>query len=350
MVIKMNVNQTNLGELEMMNASANLNYKGIPPITKGAGSQYLLGNEAYVECDQNFGEILHQSKLFIWQKKNEIVSNITEFWEYENLPVDKYNFEKKLLDNGVLAAYKVADEILFSPFTVDKYDIYDRPLEIEINEKTEYAKIKLGIKKFATIRSEISEQGIYPRILRYLNIMEKVLYALEDNLTSAKPKGILVTNGAKINSPTNQDVAEGLESIVNSQNTFFEVNMSDIENVNNFSFDGNGLWIPIELRDRSEELIRYYNFLNEKLKELFGLGVNILSSKKERLVTDEIDQQQKVSNANILHMYNIRKTDIENINKVLKTNIKIKRVDEMWNDLGTSNIDKSTKGEGVTDD
>jgi hypothetical protein len=83
------------------------------------------------------------------------------------------------------------------------------------------------------------------------------------------------------------------------------------------------------LRDRSEELIGYYNFLNEKLKELFGLGVNILSSKKERLITDEIDQQQKVSNANILHMYNIRKTDIENINKVLKTNIKIKRVDEM---------------------
>jgi hypothetical protein len=82
------------------------------------------------------------------------------------------------------------------------------------------------------------------------------------------------------------------------------------------------------LTERAKDLIQIYSFHKENFKESIGAGVNIVNGKKERMITDEIETQQSISDEILYHHLNIRKLDLEVLNEGLGTNISIELVDE----------------------
>lgn len=315
------ITSQDLNLIDGINGKATLDYKEYVPLElKGAFAEFN-GNYSNGE----FNSWLQNRLLYIQLKKEEIINLICEMWDYKNLPenFDKYNLETFLCENGSVAFFKNGTDLIFTPYSIEERDIFNNPIKIKTltpNDKVNNKILTSG--KFEILKNNRNDASVFILTIRYLNGMEKTIYELEKNITASAPKGIIINNGQVITSGENTNKSDSMNSIVNGQDTFYEMNISDISQSGSIlADDRNQLFVPIELRDRTDELIKNYSFYKEMLKEEFGFGVNILNGKKERLITDETENQQELSDMNRVHMFEIRKLGIEKINKKFGTNI-----------------------------
>ncbi len=315
------VDEDDLNLIDKMNGEGKVASKG--PVyndegdtLKGALTKYA-GYLSYMD-EQRFLRAQRQ-KLFRYQ---------VERFNYLNLPdtLNKYRIEAKIIEHGSVAIVKIGDVYSAVNYTIKDFNIYNEPTVIQVMEP----KSKILNGRVFTIGEDVSiirnNHGSFPlwqEAYRYINNMEKILFQLEKNVTASAPKMILNLKNGEFEAPGEQGNKKSLEHVVNGQDTVYVYKPKSIQEQQAGGENDDPIYIPIELTDRSESLVKQYQFFKEQVKEIVGAAVLSMSPKKERLTTAESDNDQSISNAMRQHAFNIRKVDIETTNKVFGTSIAI---------------------------
>lgn len=253
-------------------------------------------------------------------------------FEYKNLPeeLNIFRIEYKPFRNGSSAWIKLNGKIYVVNYSIVEFNMYEEPTQIKIVEPK--AKplnnriFKVG-KDCQIFRNNSRYVSSYVKVFRYVKAMERTLFQIEKNLLASAPKGILNLKNNVLNTgfqePNEAPMKNSMENIINGQDTFYTMKGGK-DGYDPLSPEEE-LFTPIELTDRTDSLITNYTFFKEQIKELMGKDINI-HQKKERAITGEIDQQQGISQMTLQAMINIRKIDIENINREFGTNITVELV------------------------
>lgn len=267
---------------------------------------------------------------FIHQQKRQLFEYQTERYDYIALPLglDKYKIEKKVIEDGSVLIVKVVDEYYALKYVIDTTDIYDEPRKVRVNEPKSSLHNKvydLANGDAIIIRNNQYRSVAFADAYRFIRVMEKTLYQMEKNLHTSAPKGLLNLKNAEIAWEEDGDspYKDSMEMMINSPNTFFVIRNKSTDEQQLTADNSEPLYIPIEMTDRTDTLIKNYTFYKEQVKEIVGAGMNVLLGKKERVVTDELANQQSFANATFQHAFNIRKIDIEKFNKAFGENVEI---------------------------
>ena len=317
------VDNDDLNAIDNLNGNSSISSKGPVfnisngDILKGALDKYNKGFSKYTELQ------------FILGMKSMIYEYQVERFEYENFPdgLDKYRLETKIVNNGSVLVTKFLNKFYAVNYTTENFNMYEEPMTVIVNEP----KSLLNGKKIdlndngVIIRNNHDKRVLYMNCFRFLKQMEKILYQIEKNLFSSAPKGIVNLKGSELSFADDNDNPErdSYEKMINGENTFYVIKSKDIGSTNLGDDNGDNMFIPIELTDRTDSLIKNYTFLKEQLKEMIGSESNTDVNKKERLITDEVKGQQNLATSILQHAFNIRKVDIERLNSFYGTNLTI---------------------------
>lgn len=312
------ITQEDMNGIDYLNGQGNVAKKSqtINVAFKGALAKYNGTFSQYEEI-QFIRNILQQ--LYEYQ---------TERFIYNNLPegLTKYRLESKILENGSALIAKIGDNFVAVNYSVETINLYNEPVFVTILEPKSTSlngkRVDLRGKDAHIIRNNEQRTTIQIRAYRYIKSMEKVLFQIEKNILSSAPKGIINLKNADIefNEENQSPVKSSMEQMINGQDTFYALRAKSIEDYDATGDNTEQIFIPIELTDRTDSLIKNYTFLKEQLKELVGASVNI-HQKKERAITDEISGQQGFSISASQHAFNIRLNDIEEVNEKFGLNI-----------------------------
>lgn len=328
----MEVTTKDLNTIDKMNSTGSADRAVITPVMengkitwktlKGALSDYTSSLAPYDELQ------------FIEGVKTGMYSFLTEQYDYEGLPegLDKYRVEQKVIEDGIV--YIVEDGGIYYAVraTVNTWNIYKEPVSIIVNEplsKLNGRKYIVGKTAFM-IRDNIKRVSKFTLAYRYIRQMEKTLFQLEKNLLSSAPKGLIDTRLGDIEwgEEFQPSLKNSMEVIINSQDTFYAIKIPKGSSTNLADLPQQDIFIPIELTDRTDSLIKNFTFLKEQLKELLGADLNSILGKKERMITTEVNNQQELSTKTELHGFKIREIDWNTFNEVTGNNVRIILVDE----------------------
>lgn len=123
------------------------------------------------------------------------------------------------------------------------------------------------------------------------------------------------------------NIKYAMEEIMESDDTFHSMIIPNkgksIQNAVGMNGVIDEMFGRLEFEDRTPQLRDMYNTFNEMLKETIGAGTNPYASKKERVITNEVETQQDLSNRYKLHSINMRKMGFEKVNEVFGLNIQV---------------------------
>lgn len=328
------VTARDLNLIDKMNGTGQVSKKGMQPVNefgqtlKGALNKY-------------------QSNLNINKEQQWIKSTIdmfytyqTEMFNYTNLPVelDKYRLEYKTLTNGSSAIVKINGKLYACNYTAKEFNMYAEPTIIQINEPKSllHQKIYDVYEGEAVLfKNNYVMSSTFTQVYRELEDLEKVLYKIEQNTMCAGKKYLMnATKGSIAVSPDNTPLSNSLNEFLLSQNMAGEWHGAE-----GFTSKENAFF-EIENVDNIDNLIRVYTFLKENIKEKLGGEINI-HQKKERVITDEVENQQGLSVNINKERFGIRKICVEQLNEKFGTNIKI----ELSQEPEENNEDDNEEGD-----
>lgn len=317
-----NIENKDLNRIDQLNGTGEVSKKGMEPINdygeslKGALNKY-------------------QATLDFLQEQNWITTTIdmlysyqTEMFEYQNLPTElnKYRLEYKVLSNGSAAIVKVNDKLYACNYTSKEFNMYKEPTIIQINEPKSILNQKIydiynG--EAVLFKNNYTMTSTYSQIFREMKDLEKVLFKIEQNTMIAGNKYLLnKTKGAVGASPDNNPLSNSLNSFLLGQDLAGEWFGTD-------GFAGKEeVFFTIKNEDNIDNLIRTYTFLKENIKEKLGGEINI-HQKKERVITDEVEQQQGLAVNVNKERFGVRKLCIDELNEKFGTNILINLTGEL---------------------
>lgn len=329
------VTEKDLTIIDSMNGQGNVSSKGLPPTNdlgeslKGALNQYQVNS------------ILNKEKQWIKITLDALDAYQTEMFEYDGLPVElnKYRLESKVLKNGSAAIIKLSGKLYACNYSTLEFNMYDDPTKIKVVEpKSVLDGVEFDIQKEQVVifKNNYVMTSTYVRIYRYIKQLEKVLYQLEKNTMAAGKKLIFNMSKGKIGiSPDNTPYSNSLEQIINGQNTAFEWN-GDL----GFGDKELPFW-EIIIEDRTDLLIRQFTFFKELIKENLGGEINI-HQKKERVITDEVENQQGLANNINLERFGVREICVQEMNEKLGTSITIKLLNEIEDEVDSEEENNAT--------
>lgn len=248
-----------------------------------------------------------------------LVSKCQGLFYYENLPdtLNSWEIEKNLIlkGNGAIVEKKGG---LYIPFTgtVYGYDEYDVPDRFTFSQPILGGGSYLDGQKCAIVWNTHYDKLDYTQSLLFSIIKRyaRVLADIDSTIHSQLVGGRLGRMGMAQNSQVGQAVDEvmtklalgDVSTIVNSQML--------VDNFKPLQFN-NVEFIAELTRTRDYMLNCFYN----------EIGINTLEEKKERMITDEITNDNRLLMANIDEMYSMRVANVDKINQVFGTNIVVKK-------------------------
>lgn len=325
------VQEKDLNGIDALNGKGHASTKdGFEPLDDSGN--YLKGAIGKLSIFNSQVRALEEQQ-WIQMFKNQLFDLQAMNFKYSNLPeeLDIIRIETKPFENGSSAWVRVLDKIYVVNYTTEEFNLYDEPTEIQVVEPK--AQVINGKKFYIGKNAEIFRnnpkmQSVFQKIYRYLKALEKTLFQIEKNLTSSAPKGLINPKNNTIQASFQEDnenpMQNSLEIIANGQNTFYELKSNSNLDVKNA--DDNPIWIPMELTDRTENLIKNYTFFKEQIKELMGETQNV-HQKKERVNTEELAQQRGLAEKTKRAMFETRLIDLKKINKTFGTNISVELVE-----------------------
>lgn len=325
------VKEDDLNGIDGLNSSASVNTKDGLPALNDDGTM-LKGALSKLSIYQGQLRALEEQQ-WIQTTKNQLFDLQAMNFKYNNLPeeLDIIRIETKPFENGSAAWIRVFEKLFVVNYSIEEFNLYEEPTQIKVLEPKAPAidgKIFTIGNNCSIFRNNPKMISFYQKAYRFLKGMEKTLFQIEKNLTASAPKGLINPKNNKLSTSFEEDnenpMQNSLELIANGQNTFYVLKAGDDINAMQ---DDNPIWIPMELTDRTENLIKNYTFFKEQLKELLGESQNI-HQKKERVNTEELEQQKGLAEKTKLAMFETRRIDIERINKVFGTNIQIELVED----------------------
>lgn len=308
-------------------------YKGQPVVGKHMfngvapkGYNPTFKGELINELDNN--DYASKNFLIIDNTWKMIKQVIMQQYKFSNLPdeLDCFNFFDCLIEYGRVALWKHGNSYVYSDFTIINENYDKSPKQIEVKKGSVFKKLTKD--KFSIIRFDVSESNIYYKVIQYIHSMILNLRKLHNNTMKSSVKGLILGNLLDDINGQQTPLADSLENIINSDKTFFSINLGDLENDDLLKAlakakgkDSNFLFDTLKIDDMSESYMKTFNFFKELIKEIIGLDID-MDEKKERKITKEISAQQGMGKALLWHRYEVMKNDIELANK--KFNIDIK--------------------------
>lgn len=237
--------------------------------------------------------------------KNRLCALAMNVFEFPNLPtfIDKFYLNATLLFNGSIAFFWDNDmkELVALPYSViGSLDLYGRPKTIMVRGYNGRFYKRLNYGEFVIM---YDNNGRYPLVTYIYQIAERLAFnkrTIDVNIAQQRTPRIWTTTKNK--EKTLKDMINNVDSFMDNILTYDNINMDDLNMVlapAPFVAD------KIDLHQK-EEWAEFY--------QLIGIS-NITTSKKERLITDEVMVSQGGTIASRYSRFQPRKDAIDEINK-----------------------------------
>lgn len=236
-------------------------------------------------------------------------------FEFEDMPeyIDTAYLNKNLLRKGSIAFFK--DDVmglLALPYqNVGTLDVYGRPKTIRVYSQNGYSKL-LGYGEFVIM---YDNNGRYPLWLDILQYAERIALAsrvVDINMSQQKSPRFWKTKQGK--EKTIQDIVNNVDGFSDVVITYDDIDLDETSIV---------LSPAPYISDKVNlDKDRIYN----EFLRLIGIA-NLNFQKKERNIKDEIQAMQGGTIASRYSRFEPRKKAVEQINKLFRTNIKVRYYD-----------------------
>ncbi len=305
--------------------------------------------------------------LTFWNKYNQLMQASIELIDWQNLPkgLDKYNLEYIIKTNGLVGIINIDDRYIPTQVMPIGYDrkstfekfsrlnnnqdmvwstsmnIGDKPALVQVVQQTQpilkpfMGKNLIVDEDIYVIRNDLFMKADLIKIGRYLNGYCKILDILAENNIKALPKMGYLDGKASFNTE------EELNKWVNSIKTFKVISLpTDVISQLNTNPSASP-FKPVQFEDMREMIYAAFTFYDNRLKETLGFDTTEANGKKERMLGNEIKVNSTISTYNIEHFVNIRKNDIEPLNKDFGLNITVEKK-EIENSLEKGMLDRES--------
>ena len=348
-----------LNYIDNLNSEGKVEYDTIFPVRdgetlKGALAPYRLpssvGGSYYQneQARQNANAFFQLSnQTWFWVQLENIISSSCELFDYEGLPaeIDKYMLEYLLRNNGVCGlveknglwfAVPVENENNRKDYNSNnQYSTYFNLgyVRTDWSIKNEFfsdVKIEQN-KNFFILRNNLYMTNVWILINRYLNDLENVLQRIENNTLTMAPKAFGLNSGL----PGEKRLWEKqMNDFLMSSRNFMalDINTDNLENVTK-QRPVSQPFVEVQYDDKTMNLMEVFKFHLERIKELLGVKTLSMGGKKERVLTSEVEASGSMSEMNLMHMLNIRNTDLKVFNKVTNHNVIVKKAQWLNQDL-----------------
>ncbi len=328
------ITEKDLNGVALASGAGSVAYNKVPPYGLKSPNDFYLSK---FSNGLKYGSYsLYNEALFLWNFKTMLEEFCYEKIEYTGLPeeLNRYRIERKLLENGAGAFTKIAGKYYFLVVTMEEINLYHEWTEFIVNEPKSdilHGK-KLTTKNAVLIRNNIAKMSLLVKAYDFIQQMQKALDVLAVALPLLAPKGAVKIAEDQFENSSGTPIKDEFARFFQSKSTVIALKA---RNTGNLKIDDNTaqeFWTPFQLEVNIDAIIQVYSFYKEQLKEFFGAEMNVLQGKPERLVTDEINQQQTITNNVLLHMVNVRNQDFSEVNKKFGLNIVASLVEEDFSD------------------
>lgn len=241
--------------------------------------------------------------------KENLFSKCVRIFEWDNLPFNQKELETVLLVNGFAIITKVNDEIIVSAGSIFKPSkfYYDEFTHCIINTPSGSYQRTIGKDAFIISNNSL-RNSILPIINRYATMMAHADITLMNALINGRSDvAISVTDAS-----TAESVKKWLEDRYNGKQNYITDDMIE----------------SIKFNDLSRATARNYKDLVDTVKffeeDFFKqFGIKSQSSKRERLNTEEVSEDDGYMTLQIDDMYKSRLEAIDNFQKLFNISVTV---------------------------
>ena len=288
-------------------------------------NEYSIHNsEISFETSGFSAGLLTSSSQFI-QAKIGLIKNIqTSKFDYKvDKKFDIEALERKLLFFGKCAVWKPGKTFLFDNFTVEKWGANSNPKIIKIHREKEDIKLIVGedaIIFYSDCGFLFGKILLGPivRLWSRLHLLERA----HDEIM----KNMMITNN-KVAVPINasNDVVNALSQDLLSSSPVIKLSADGgLATSRDNKIDN----LIVRMEDRTENLIKTFNFLwNQILEEI---GIDSVIDKKERKINSEVNAENQIPKLINENQLNFRKKGLEEINRIFrkKYSVSLKKLED----------------------
>lgn len=277
--------------------------------------------------------------------KTQLMTLAENVFEFLNMPeeIDIAYMNEHLLRDGAVAFFEdeVANKFAVLPFRKHgEFDMYGRPITVDVFGMNGYNRT-LQKDEFVIIYDNNRRESLFLDLLQYAERMGQCKRVIDINIAHQKTPRIWLAKNDKVAT---------MKRLLNQ----YEGNVETIMGYDNINLDDvNCIFQPAPyVADKIDQHLdrEFAEFLR-----LIGVA-NLTQQKKERLITDEVQQTQGGTIASRFSRFEPRARAIEKINKKWNLNIKVRyydgeptteneemeveKNDNISNDANVSNISK----------
>lgn len=333
--VKFNNDPQTIHDIDLFaNGQTNYEYKDVVPLPNGETLAGMFPRGAnFKQPAGKQGIIFIRKWYWIWSYYDLLINRLTANFEYKNLPeeIEPYYIENKLNKEGSCAFVKLQNKYIVCNYDIIKKNIYDEPTEIKINIPNQtYNEKKYKTGQFVIIKNNPQQSSTFNDTIQYLERLYQGWESFSKNIMTSQPKGIFLTKAEVDENGVKQPITMSLNSMAEGSNTFYSLALGQAELSLFDSINGRGspitakdIFLPLEFTDRTDELIKYIEFLKNNINEQVGLKVNMTLNKKERLNTSEVESNSSPSSDLLELKLLVRQEAIKKINKLFNLNIQL---------------------------
>ena len=330
-----------LSDLMDINGRSSVEFDTIVPNKDGdylkRGAQpYHLSGDVYLNHEKRVSNSDYETdhrdgglvQYWFWFQFQNYLASSCELLKYEGAPFDTYQLEYVLKYNGIAGIIKIDGEYEIINIVLNQNPNinYARlPQKVKIMEGDDLFpllknKTLINGENIALVRNNLFQTNFYIMVRRYLWDLEKLLFYFEKNNAVSLPKAILMGDLNQADA-----IKKNWNNFLNSSETFnlwwSNNDMLNILRANGYKEP----WMPINFEDKTRQLIENFQFVNEKIKEIFGFDTMNLNGKKERVLDQELNISNSLASYNLEHFLQIRNHDLKVFNQLFNHNVRVSR-------------------------
>lgn len=292
-----------------------------PYQSKHHGDKFVLNNISDATMVGGNGlmtvaEVFRNPTLALWNRYLQFENIFIFSFDWRGLPdeLTPIDLESKLIRNGTVAIISVEGVLCAVNYTTVKYNIYNQPLVIRVNENKSK---KLHMREFSDgefviINHQPSRLGLFNQIIPYLAAWENAFYKLTKN-TSQSGTHLLIENLG--DTANNASDAAALETAtLSGQNVHLVNGYNPAEDKRIIDRIDN-----LQIESMHEATLMTLDYYESLIKTIIGLNIDF-TKKKERLVSGEIENSQALTEQASIMYLGCRTIAVAKINQTFKVN------------------------------
>lgn len=274
----------------------------------------------------------HEFGTFAQSLFFHIMSSYSSLFKWENLPegMTSQEIESRLFLFGRLKLIKVGRKYLWVRYVTQKWDYRGKAISSRIVEPWLPKLNGKSPELFQNVEiwNDLRGVGVLWKIRELLNNLDQTYESLMSNVRLLSGKAVYMTNETNSGDDDMQTSMHGgeyVESQVERElNAWFQNGNAVKALTSDMTSNGDLLpVVPLQFQDSISSFIETSQHLMNQLLNIIGIESNNVEGKKERLITDEIEIQNRLQNQQLDTMLAFRRNAVDEINSLFGLNITI---------------------------